>query len=193
LIPFLQQIPITERDEHLGDKLKAEASGILNWMLQGLKAWQADGRKLNEPREVCEAVGEYRTDSDTFGSFLCDCIEPNDFAKVAVSSAYANYCSWADSNGSQFKLTKIEFGKTMAERGYKTKPFHGERKFIGCSIIVPSKADMTADDTTADDTADDATAKPTADAVRKVTYDEWVQGAEARAKADAAVNDDRKF
>src|ERR1700678_1583231 len=44
LIPFLVQIPIDERDEHLSDKLELEASGILNWMLSGLSSWLADGR-----------------------------------------------------------------------------------------------------------------------------------------------------
>jgi hypothetical protein len=167
-------------------EIDLNAKVILNWMLQGLKAWFADGRKLNEPREVSQAVGEYRNDSDTFGSFLADCIENNDASKVAVSTAFSIYGSWVDENRLTFKLNKIEFGKWMAERGYSSKPSNGVRYFVGCSFKQ--------DDTTADDTADDATAKPTADAVGKVTYDEWVQGADARAKADAdAVNDDRKF
>jgi P4 family phage/plasmid primase-like protien len=134
LIPFLVQIPLDERDENLGDKLKAEASGILNWMLQGLAAWRADGGKLSEPKEVSEAVGGYRADSDDFGLFLCECLENNDAAKTATMETYSRYVQWADQNGMNFKLTKVEFGRRMAERGYESKPSNGVRYFFGCSL-----------------------------------------------------------
>jgi putative DNA primase/helicase len=133
-VPFLVQIPSDERDEHLGDKLETEASGILNWMLQGLRAWYADGRKLNEPREIQDAVGEYFHENDTFGSFLSERIQPNDAERAAVANVYRVYCGWADENGLSFKLTKIEFGKRMKERGYENKPSHGIRYFKGCSL-----------------------------------------------------------
>ena len=134
LVEFKVQIPIGERDEHLGDKLTAEGSGILNWMLNGLRSWLADGRKLNEPREMREAVGAYRADSDTFGSFLSECLENNDAAKTAVAVVYSAYCSWADENGMTFRLTKIELGRRMAERGYQTIASNSTRYFKDCSI-----------------------------------------------------------
>jgi putative DNA primase/helicase len=134
-IPFLVQVPPDERDEDLGDKLQLESSGVLNWMLKGLAAWFADGRRLNEPKEIQDAVGEYFHDHDSFGSFLCDEIENNCAAKTAGSSVYAAYNLWANANGMDFKLTKIEFGRRMAERGYRSIPYHGVRHFVGCSLL----------------------------------------------------------
>jgi len=93
LIPFLVQIPIEERDEHLDDKLQSEGSGILNWMLAGLREWYAAGRKLDEPREIRDAVGGYRIDSDSFGSFLSDCIEANDVDKRLFQNLIPPACN----------------------------------------------------------------------------------------------------
>lgn len=153
LIPFKVQIPQTERDGQLREKLAAEASGILNWMLAGLAGWIAGGRKLVDPMEVSKATGEYRTDSDDFGGFIGECLVNNDAAKVSVASAYIAYTNWADDNGINFKMTKIEFGKRMNERGYTSKPSNGIRYFIGCSLqtndsLATVEAEQTA---TADD------------------------------------------
>lgn len=67
LIEFLVQIPYSERDLQLADKLQTESSGILNWMLQGVAEWRTNG--LAEPRAVASATGNYRTESDTLGRF----------------------------------------------------------------------------------------------------------------------------
>jgi putative DNA primase/helicase len=134
LIPFLIQIPSHERDEHLGDKLKAEASGILNWMLQGLSAWRANGRKLIEPREVSEAVGACRSNNDPFGAFLSERIEPNDAEKAVVNDVYSAYRFWAEGNGEKEMLSAREFGMAMAGRGYISKPSNGKRFYVGCSL-----------------------------------------------------------
>jgi putative DNA primase/helicase len=42
-IRFLVAIPEGERDRNLEAKLKAESSGILNWMLRGLAMWREEG------------------------------------------------------------------------------------------------------------------------------------------------------
>ena len=42
LIPFTVTIPPEERDRQLGDKLKAEWPGILQWMIDGCLQWQQD-------------------------------------------------------------------------------------------------------------------------------------------------------
>ena len=44
-IPFEVVISEQEKDTHLEEKLVAEASGILNWMLAGLAAYRSDGLK----------------------------------------------------------------------------------------------------------------------------------------------------
>ena len=57
LIPFAVTIPKQDRDAQLTEKLKAEWSGILAWMIEGCLAWQRYG--LNSPIAVREATEQY--------------------------------------------------------------------------------------------------------------------------------------
>jgi putative DNA primase/helicase len=50
LIPFTVYIPDGRVDEKLPQKLKSEASGILNWALEGLEEYRLHG--LMEPEIV---------------------------------------------------------------------------------------------------------------------------------------------
>ena len=68
LVPFDVQIPKEERDPNLGEKLWAERSGILNWLVEGLLAYLEGG--LQEPAAVLDATQEYREESDPVGMFL---------------------------------------------------------------------------------------------------------------------------
>lgn len=81
LVPFAVQIPREEVDPLLGDKLWAERSGILTWLLAGLADFLDAG--LREPPEVTDATAEFRDDSDPVRSFLMDACEvtgePGDF------------------------------------------------------------------------------------------------------------------
>jgi putative DNA primase/helicase len=58
-------------DVQLVEKLKAEAPGILAWMVCGCLAYQAQG--LNPPEVVRAATEAYRKDEDLMGHFLDDC------------------------------------------------------------------------------------------------------------------------
>jgi putative DNA primase/helicase len=62
------QIPKEERDPHLVDKLLAEGPGILNWMVEGARAFLESG--LNPPTSVSQATDELRRDADPYGKFL---------------------------------------------------------------------------------------------------------------------------
>jgi putative DNA primase/helicase len=53
LIPFLEMFVAGRADPDLLEKLKAEAPGILNWLVQGALMWQTDG--LEAPAVVAEA------------------------------------------------------------------------------------------------------------------------------------------
>jgi putative DNA primase/helicase len=127
------QIPVDERDERLSEKLRAEGSGIFNWALKGLRAWRIDG-KLHEPKAVSDAVNEYRSESDYFGQFLAETVEPNDFCKVGVDDVYRAYCRWADGNGLQQKLNNLSFGKIMKERNYPSISAKGGRYYKNLAL-----------------------------------------------------------
>ena len=97
LIPFTVQIPKAHQDKDLPKKLKAEASGILNWALEGLRQWQKTG--LAEPDTVTEATSEYRADQDVLQHFI-DALCTTGAGKRARGSAlYAAYKLWAETAG----------------------------------------------------------------------------------------------
>ena len=58
LIPFTERIPEEKQDKHLELKLREEASGILNWLLEGIANWKQE--RLKTPKAVLFATDEYR-------------------------------------------------------------------------------------------------------------------------------------
>jgi putative DNA primase/helicase len=71
LVPFTVTIPEDKRDPMMGDKLYAEASGILNWCLEGFREYMQAGR-LVRPEIVTQATDAYREDQDILADFLAE-------------------------------------------------------------------------------------------------------------------------
>jgi len=69
LVPWDVQIAADEIDKGLPDKLWAERSGILNWMIAGACEYLRRGG-LEAPDAVKAATLEYRDDSDVVGRFV---------------------------------------------------------------------------------------------------------------------------
>lgn len=68
MIPFLLNITEEQEDRQLGEKLRKEASGIFNWMLDGYRAYKEQG--LNVPSKIKEHTQLYREEEDDIGKFL---------------------------------------------------------------------------------------------------------------------------
>ncbi|SDC07284.1 putative DNA primase/helicase [Bradyrhizobium brasilense] len=118
LVPFSVTIPKEERDTKLVDKLKAEASGILNWMLDGLRSWLDNG--LTEPQEVTEATAKYFATSDVLGRFLESCTVKEPGHRVQSSVLHQVYEAWCKSSG-ETPWKNRGFSLAMDERGYERK------------------------------------------------------------------------
>lgn len=117
LIPFIETIPPTERDPHFRERvLVQERSGILNWALQGLGAYQERG--LDPPAIVKDATNEYREDMDIIGRWIEEQCIRDAASKVATAALYADYADWArDEIG--FSISVIQFGRDLASRGFE--------------------------------------------------------------------------
>jgi putative DNA primase/helicase len=115
VVPFTVTIPVGERDPQLGAKLRAEATGILTWLVEGCLAWQAEG--LNEPAEVSGATREYRAESDAVAQFLEECCAREAGARATVELAFVAYRSWCEAYGER-ALSKVKFGKELERRGF---------------------------------------------------------------------------
>lgn len=73
LVPFLVSIPDEAVDPLLPEKLWNERAGILNWLLEGCRAWLEGG--LAVPQSVLDATQEYRSESDPMLEFIKSCCE----------------------------------------------------------------------------------------------------------------------
>lgn len=117
LVPWMVMIPEEERDAKLPEKLRAEASGILNRLLDGLRYYMDHG--LTPPDEVIEATAEYRDDSDPVGRFLKECVvvHPAESGhKAAAHDIYHVYKAWAKSAGER-RWSPKAFSKGLLDHG----------------------------------------------------------------------------
>lgn len=103
------------KDELLKDRLLAELPGILNWALEGLGIWQADG--LGTPPEVVAATADYRDDMDTFAHFLADCCVVATGNQVRASELVAVYQTWCKDNNER-PLAAKHLASALRDRGF---------------------------------------------------------------------------
>jgi putative DNA primase/helicase len=117
MVPWSVMIPDGERDVDLPEKLRREASGILNRLLDGLCDYLDHG--LSPTQEVLDATAEYREQSDPIGRFLTDCtvLSPgNREAKVEAKTIYALYVAWAKAEGESVFSPK-GFSRSLQDHG----------------------------------------------------------------------------
>ncbi|WP_083838494.1 DNA primase family protein [Solidesulfovibrio carbinoliphilus] len=116
LVPFAVTIPPEQQDSDLPSKLKAEAPGILNWMLEGSREWQRQG--LNPPAEVMAAVSEYRGEMDLLAEFLDEKCVLGLGEKVKAKDLYKAYREFCEAEG-EFVLGKKRFADLLLQRGFR--------------------------------------------------------------------------
>ncbi len=120
LIPWTVQIPEEERlpQDVVVERLFAEGSAILNWMLAGLADWKRD-RHWIAP-EVRAATAAYRAEQDRLGAFLEDACEQAPHYTVPVGTLYEAYAAWCAEHGEE-ALGKTAFGNRLREAGKTSK------------------------------------------------------------------------
>lgn len=132
LIPWEVTIPPAERDEQLAQKLEAEASGILNWILQGVASWRDGG--FDEPASVVTATAGYRASQDTLAAFLDEYTRPVAQHRVATKDLMDAYERWCESTGEP-PMNPTAFGRALTDRGYALSP--NRRHRVGLRLIEP--------------------------------------------------------
>jgi len=94
LIPFTVTIPPDKRDTRLAETLKAEWSGILNWIIEGARAYFAEG--LAPPPVVVQATQDYFTAEDVFSQWLEDRCERGAEYWDPASRLFASWKRYAE-------------------------------------------------------------------------------------------------
>lgn len=137
LVPFDEVIPRSEQDLALRDKLRAEAPGILAWMVKGAQAFLKSGITL--PKVVTDATKAYRSDSDVIGTFIEEECEVSARAQVSSSQLYLVYERWCGDNGER-PLPKRSLGLRLQDRGITSgKGAKGVRVLRGIALRSASK------------------------------------------------------
>lgn len=122
LVPWVVQIAKEEIDAALPDKLRKEASGVLNRLIEGLLDWRENG--LTTPDEVLSATAKYREQSDQLGRFLAECTVVEDGARSKSSHLFALHQAWAKASGAA-EWQQVGFTKAMEDRGFEKKSSNG--------------------------------------------------------------------
>ncbi len=136
LIPFtvdISQRVEPKKDYHL-ELIGTEASGILNWLLEGYQSWQSNGKSFHEPSYVTEATDEYREESDDFIVWLKSKCDTSDDVAEKVTA----FSDLWDSYRLDGKLTDRLFQKRLAaqfqNRSITKGPKKGCKGYVGISL-----------------------------------------------------------
>lgn len=101
VIQFNREFKPEEQDRTLAAAFREpeNASGILNWMLEGARLFLCSG--LRDPVAIQAAVAAYRAESDVVGDFVSTCIQPKPGISTPVAKVYDKYRSWCYQCGYQ--------------------------------------------------------------------------------------------
>ena len=121
-----------DRDIYLRDKLNKEASGILNWALDGLRDFIGNGHKLCKCKSSDLLMAEYRCRYDTFYSFIYErCEFSKDktayIKKTDLENEYEQYCLENDLTA----IYKRNIKDRAASHGITLKTLHGSQVYRG--------------------------------------------------------------
>ncbi len=101
-------------DPELAEKLRAEAPGILAWLVKGCLLWQREG--LATPEKIKKATAQYRRNEDRIADFIDHCCEVHPERAINATELYKAFKEWWRENVNQTPLTQRKFGDLMTMR-----------------------------------------------------------------------------
>lgn len=122
IIPFNIQIPKKKVDKKLEYKLKAEYTGILNWIVQGAIMWQQEG--LEDPKAVRRVIENYRAEMDPLDAFLEERCTTGQNYSIKARNMYNAYHEWAKES-EEYKMSLNKFGREMSKKLLRVKKMDG--------------------------------------------------------------------
>lgn len=128
LIHLPVRIPDAQKDKGLGQALREELSGILNWAIRGCLDWQRDG--LGVPTTVREATSAYRSESDPVSRFVEECCELGPVHSVSKKDLYQRYMRWCEEDPKPV-LTSKGLSMRLVAMGIKDDRVSQERYWLG--------------------------------------------------------------
>lgn len=114
IIRFNRHFMEDEQDKTLKDTLKQpeNLSGILNWLLEGLKKVKKNG--LTPPEVVIQDTKEYQLKFDKVTGFIADCLKPSE-NNITMKALYEVYQKWTRENNLACE-GKMDFRKKLESK-----------------------------------------------------------------------------
>ena len=128
LIPFERNFDkddSVKKDIHRSDKLKAEMSGILNWLIAGCIEYQEIG--LKPPKKVFEATAGYKSEMDLLSDFIETCCDLGEDKAASNTELWATWQRYAAERGELGYIPSARsLGRRMTSQGFEAiRSTHG--------------------------------------------------------------------
>jgi putative DNA primase/helicase len=133
LIPFTTTVSPANQDMELESKLLREASGILNWLVEGATRWKRE--RLVTPELITSATDEYRGEMDVIGNFIKEVCVQYPPASVRVRELFKAYQDWCAENN-EYANTERFFSLRLKEMGFKQTRTSEARFWHGVMLKV---------------------------------------------------------
>lgn len=141
IVPMTRQIPRTEWDLQLDEKLSAELPGIFNFALQGLKRLREQGHftRVEQSEKLSD---EYRKMQDIYTAFLEDsewCIL-DDEQSTKATQLYQTFSSWARAAGINHHASKISIAREWERLGLIKKRKNDGVYYSGVELTLRDRS-----------------------------------------------------
>jgi len=143
LVMFEHQVAPGEVDRELGRKLRAEYSGILNWIIEGVAGWLDRG--LDPPQRVKDALEDYRKGSSPFGEWFAERLVLEPGAKTVAADLFADFKEWCEGQGIERIMSQTAFGNALADRQVIRAGMNGSGKVMRSGARLKTPAELAAD------------------------------------------------
>lgn len=134
VVPFDVTISDAERDKELFAALRGEASGVLNWLVAGYRAYLNKGL-AGEPEAVVEAGAEYMRASDTFADFVEDMCTFREGVSTSRKVMYESYATWCRQKEIAPRSNKAVAASLRNTRGVGHKRINGYDHWTGIAPV----------------------------------------------------------
>ncbi|WP_083101360.1 hypothetical protein [Pseudophaeobacter leonis] len=119
-------------------ELRREASGILNWLIEGFQDFLRRGVALPEPMTRLKI--QLLESADPVGVFLTEMTHKDAKGRLSVSEFYKVHEAWCEQEGRQlFQMKTV--GDIMVEKGFERGPVRGRSHWKGLKW-APDAADL---------------------------------------------------
>lgn len=132
LWPFTVEISESQKIPNYDQRLAGEGSGILNWMLAGLRRYYAAGT-LAKPPELVANTNAYRAQQDILKGFIPErCVTGRD-ERCLRTELHGEYSSWCTKYSEEILQPK-DFYQALREHNFEEKRGKYGRYFLGIRL-----------------------------------------------------------